>query len=94
MIDQLNNLIHRLTGSKRKPTMAELCYHGTDGCGNMLIAKAYFDADCGKIEPGCGSALIGRAYLSTDADQLGSIEPGCGSALIARAYLSTQEDNS
>ena len=90
MIKQLNNLIQRLTGSKRKPTMAELGYHGTGGCGNMLIAKAYFDADCGKIEPGCGNMLIAKAYFDADC---GKIEPGCGNTLIGRAYLPTQEDN-
>jgi len=41
MIDQLNNLLQRLTGFKRKKTMAEHGYYGTGGCGNTLIARAY-----------------------------------------------------
>lgn len=48
--------------------MAELGYHGTGGCGNTLIARAYLPTDADRldsIEPGCGNTLIGRAYLPT-----------------------------
>lgn len=69
MIDQLKNLIQRLTGSKRTPTMAELGYHGTGGCGNTLIARAYLPTDGEQlVTGGCGNTLIARAYLSTKKD--------------------------
>ncbi len=68
MIDQLNNLLQRLTGFKRKKTMAELGYHGTGGFGNTLIARAYLPTadELGYHgTAGCGNTLIARAYLPT-----------------------------
>ena len=49
MIDQLNNLLQRLTGFKleyhgkyvKRKTMADHGYYGTGGVGNHLIARAY-----------------------------------------------------
>ena len=48
-LKQLNNLLQRLTGFRleyhgkytKEKTCAELGYHGTAGCGNILIARAY-----------------------------------------------------
>ena len=49
MIDQLNNLLQRLTGFKleyhgkyvKRKTMADHGYYGTGGLGNVLIGRAY-----------------------------------------------------
>ena len=48
-LKQLNNLLQRITGFRleyhgkytKEKTCAELGYHGTAGCGNILIARAY-----------------------------------------------------
>jgi len=66
---QLNNLLQRITGFRleyygkytKTKTWAELGSPSLN-YGNMLIAKAYLDADCGNIKPGCGNMLIAKAY--------------------------------